>query len=107
MMKNIRLWLQKYRRREFLPGYIFDIPVYIYGIYLVLKARHIGFFSNINPGMMLSGFAGYSKYEDVHNFESKLLPKTILIKQGNNSDYCEQEMKKNNIYYPCIVKPNL
>jgi len=79
MIKIIRLWLQKYRRREFLPGYIFDIPVYIYGIYLIIKARHIGFFSNINPGMILSGFAGYSKYNDIDKFDAKLLPTTILI----------------------------
>ncbi|MFA7298162.1 MAG: hypothetical protein WC010_00805 [Candidatus Absconditabacterales bacterium] len=107
MIKIIRLWLQKYRRREFLPGYIFDIPVYIYGIYLIIKARHIGFFSNINPGMILSGFAGYSKYNDIDKFDAKLLPTTILITSGHDSQYCEQEMKKNNIAYPCIMKPTL
>ena len=106
-MKNIRLRLQKYRRREFRPGYIFDIPVYIYVAYLVIKARHIGFFSNINPGMMLSGFAGYSKYDDIDKFEQKYLPISILITEGKDIKYCEQEMKKNTIIYPCIAKPTL
>lgn len=107
MIKNIRLWIQKHRRREFWPGYIFDIPVYIYFLYLATRARHLGFFSNVNPGMMLSGFAGYSKYEDINKFEARLLPTTILITQGQDSEYSEKKMKENNIHYPCIAKPTL
>lgn len=107
MTKYIRLWIQKYTRREFWPGYIFDIPVYVYFLYLASRAKHLGFFSNVNPGMMLSGFAGYSKYEDIDKFEAKLLPKSILIIEGHDSEYSEQQMKQNNIQYPCIAKPTL
>ncbi|MEI8008376.1 MAG: hypothetical protein WCI00_02835 [bacterium] len=107
MLKNIQRRIQKYRRREFWPGYIFDIPVYIYVGFLVFKARHIGFFSNINPGMTLSGFSGYGKHEDMDKFESKLLPISIFIEKGNNSEYIENKMKENNIHYPCIAKPTL
>ncbi|EKD25222.1 MAG: hypothetical protein ACD_80C00102G0014 [uncultured bacterium (gcode 4)] len=107
MQKNIRLWIQKYRRWEFWPGYLFDIPVYIYCTYLVIKAGHIGFFSNINPSMILSGFAGYSKYDDIDKFEPRLLPISILITEGHESEYSEQQMKENNIHYPCIAKPTL
>lgn len=107
MSKYIRLWIEKYRRWEFLPGYIFEIPVYIYCAYLVIKAGHLGFFSNINPGMMLSWFAGYSKYDDMDKFDPKLLPISILIQQGKDIDYCEQEMKKQHINFPCIAKPTL
>lgn len=107
MTKNIRLWIQKYRRREFWPGYLFDIPVYAYFLYLAAKAKHLGFFSNVNPGMILSGFAGYSKYEDIDKFEAKLLPTTVLITQWHDSKYSESKMKETNIHYPCIAKPTL
>lgn len=101
----MRLRLQKYSRWEFWPGYIFDIPVWIYVSHLVIRAKHMGFFSNINPGMTLSGFAGYGKHEDIDKFDAKYLPTTLFIKEGNDSEYIEQEMKKNQIKYPCIAKP--
>lgn len=107
MVKYIHLRIQKYRRWEFWPAYIFDIPVYIYVIYLVIKAKHIGFFSNINPAMRLSGFTWYSKFDDIDKFEAKLLPTTILISQGHDSRYCEEKMKQHKIHYPCIAKPTL
>lgn len=107
MTKNIHLWIQKYRRREFWPGYVFDIPVYIYFLYLAARAKHLGFFSNVNPGMILSGGAGYNKYEDKKKFEEHIFPKTILIEKGNDSEYIEKEMKKEGIGYPCIAKPTL
>ncbi len=107
MAKNIYTRIQKYTRREFRPGYIFDIPVYLYFLYLALRARHIGFFSNINPSMMLSWFAGYGKHEDIDKFDEKLLPISIYIKKWHDSEYIEQYMKKKNIQYPCIAKPTL
>jgi carbamoylphosphate synthase large subunit len=107
MWKNIGLWLQKYSRREFRPGYIFDIPVYAYFTYLACRAKHLGFFSNINPGMILSGFAGYSKYDDIDKFDQKLLPISIFIQDGHDHEYIEHQMKQNNIHYPCIAKPTL
>ena len=107
MIKKLQRRIQKYRRREFWPGYIFDIPVYLYFAYLAMRAKHLGFFSNVNPGMILSGFAGYSKYNDIDKFEAKLLPISILITQEKDSEYCEQQMKQHKIHYPCIAKPTL
>jgi len=106
-IKNIRLRIQKHKRWEFRPSYIFDIPVYVYIAYLSLKAKSIGFFSNVNPCMILSGAIGYGKHEDLDKFDAKLLPKTIVIKEGQKSEYVEQKMKENNIQYPCIAKPIL
>lgn len=107
MTKKIRLRLQKYKRWEFRPGYIFDIPVYIYFLYLAIRARHLWFFSNVNPWMILSGFSWYGKHEDIDKFEAKLLPISSLITDGHDSDYVENLMKENNIQYPCIAKPTL
>lgn len=107
MTKNIRLRLQKYSRREFRPGYIFDIPVYVYFAYLAIRSKHLVFFSNINPKMMLSGFAGYGKHEDLDKFDPKLLPTTLFITKGHDHGHIEQQMKQQGIKYPCIAKPTL
>ena len=107
MKKTLHLWIQKYRRWEFWPGYLFDIPVYVYFLYLAIRAKHLGFFSNINPDMTLSGFAGYGKHEDMDKFDAKISPITVFVTEGHDNEYIEQEMKKHGITYPCIAKPTL
>jgi len=107
MIKRLQRRIQKYSRREFRPGYIFDIPVYAYFIYLACRAKHIGFFSNINPGMMLSGFAGYGKHQDMDKFNPKLLPVSLFITEWHDAEHIEQQMKQQQIKYPCIAKPTL
>jgi len=99
--------IQKYARREFRPGYIFDIPVYAYWAFLAIKAGHPLFFSNINPGMIFSGFAGYGKYDEIVKFNPELRPKTILIKVGDTFEQVEKEIEKEQILYPFVMKPNM
>lgn len=106
-MKNIRLRLQKYSRWEFRPSYILDIPVYIYWLILSLRAGHLLFFSNINPGMMFSGFAGYGKYDEIMRFDPKLRPKTILVKIGDTFEQVKNQLNEAELIYPMIMKPNL
>ena len=106
-MSSIRLFFQKYTRREFRPGYIFDIPVYVYRIYLSIKARSLSFFSNINPGMHLSGFAGYRKSNDIKRFDPILTPKTIVCDPKMSRQEFTTMMQKAKISYPCIAKPDL
>lgn len=107
MLENIHLRIQKYSRWEFRPGYIFDIPVYAYFLYLAGKARHLGFFSNVNPWMTLSGFAGHGKHEDLDKFDQELLPISIHVIAGTPYDQVEKMMKQKKIIYPCIAKPTL
>lgn len=107
IIKKIIRRLQKYMRREFWPGYIFDIPVYIYWFFLAIRARHPLFFSNINPGMIFSGFAGYGKYDDISKFTPDLIPKTILVKVWADPEKIKSEITKLEIPYPLIFKPDM
>ncbi len=107
MTKNIRLRIQKYKRWEFWPSYIFDIPVYMYFLYLAIRAKHLWFFTNVNPNMTLSGFAWYGKEEDLDKFDPKYLPITIFVTEGHDHEYIEKQMKQIGISYPCIAKPTL
>lgn len=107
MIKNIGLRIEKYKRWEFRPGYIFDIPVYIYFLYLASRARHLCFFSNVNPAMIASWFVWYGKHEDMDKFDEKLLPISIFVKEWEESNYVEKKMEDKKIVYPCIAKPTL
>ena len=107
-MKNkLSRRIQKYARREFWPSYIFDIPVYVYRLYLAARSGHFLFFSNVNPGMIFSGFAGYGKYDEIMKFDLELRPKTILVKMGDEFDQIKKEIDKEIIPYPFIMKPNM
>ena len=106
-MKNIQRRIQKYIRREFWPGYIFDIPVYFYRLYLSCKSGSLVFFSNINLGMLFSGFAGYGKYDEISKFDAELIPKTILVKVGDSFEKIKKEIDVLGIPYPLVMKPNM
>lgn len=104
---KISLFFKKYQRREFRPGYIFDIPLYFYRLYLSLRARSLVFFSNINPGMTLSGFAGHGKYKDLKKFDAHLIPKTIFCTPKDKQENIKKNMNIKGIHFPCIAKPDL
>jgi glutathione synthase/RimK-type ligase-like ATP-grasp enzyme len=57
--------------------------------------------------MTLSGFAGYGKHEDMDKFDTNLLPITVFIRQGHDTEHIEHQMKQHSITYPCIAKPTL
>lgn len=107
MRSQILLFIQKYSRREFLPWYIFDIPQYLYLLYLSIKAKSFTFFSNVNPGMILGWAVGYSKYKDLEIFPDNLKPKTIFVSKGEDINSLLQRLKQSNIEYPCIAKPDM
>ena len=107
MIKKIQRWIQKYSRWEFWPGYIFDIPVYFYRLYLACRSGSLVFFSNINPGMLFSGFAGYGKYDEISKFDAELIPKTILVKMGDSFEKIKKKIDALVIPYPLVMKPNM
>lgn len=107
MIEKLRRWIQKYSRREFRPWYIFDIPVYFYRLYLSCRSGSLVFFSNINPGMLFSGFAGYGKYDEISKFDAELIPKTILVKIGDSFENVKKGIDVVGIPYPLVMKPNM
>jgi len=103
---KLRLFFQKYSRREFRPGYVFDVPQYLYRLYICVKAKSFVFFSNVNPWMFLSWFAGYGKHAELDKFDRELSPKTILIFPKENFWKMTKKIKNVWINYPFIVKPD-
>ena len=107
MIKNIQRRMQKYSKREFWPGYISDIPVYFYYLYLVIKSWSLFFFSNINPCMQFSWFSWTSKYEDLKKFDKSMIPQTIFIKNWESLTDILNNINKSGLQYPLIAKPDL
>ena len=57
--------------------------------------------------MMFSGFAGYGKYDEIIRFTPELRPKTILVKIGADFQETKKNIKKEQIIYPLVMKPNM
>ena len=98
-LKKIQAW-------QLRPSKYFDIPIYLYRLYLSVRAGSFLFFSNANPCMTFSGFAGSSKYADLMLFDREHLPKMILVTKDEDLSAIEAKIEKEGISYPCIVKPN-
>ncbi len=98
---------KKYTNWEYWPSYMFYVPVVPYAFYLALKSRSFGFFSAVNPAIEGSGNGFESKYDTVQLIPTKYRPKTIFIKIGAELNEILPLIRKNNIQFPLIIKPDI
>lgn len=98
---------KKIMRFEFWPFWVLYLPVFIYYLWLSIKARSLSFFTAANPGIYLGGFAGESKIEILSSIEPKYLPNTVFVKAGITSDALIHQLNNNQIHYPFVLKPNV
>jgi hypothetical protein len=92
---------------EYWPFGIIQFPVMIYFLWLALRARSFLFFSASNPGIVMGGMFGESKYEVLKKIPVQYIPVTILVDAtaGKNEILCL--MKETGLRFPVIFKPDL
>ena len=83
------------------------IPVYIYWLWLSFKARSFFFFTASNPGIEYGGMLGESKIKILKTLPDELIPKTILIDKSLSFQDLLILIKKNDVKYPVILKPDI
>ena len=99
--------IEKLTNWEHWPTAMFYVPNVPYGLYLAFKARHLAFFSATNPSIKSSGNGTESKYETMLLVPEKYRPKSILVKPNSNFDDVLIRVKKQNIEFPLIAKPDI
>ncbi len=72
-------WQLKWSRWEYWPFLLIYFPVFIYWIYLSLKARSPIFFAATNPGIQGGGISGESKHAIYQKIPAAYLPKTFYL----------------------------
>ncbi len=97
----IKLW-----KWEFWPYQFFYIPIYFLFIVHGIRCRTLSYFTLVNPGMKLGGFASYSKYEILKQLDPKYLPKTILLNDVRCKEVIIKKMMEQEIFFPIILKPD-
>jgi hypothetical protein len=97
----------KLKSWEYWPFGILQFPVMVYFAWLSLRARSFIFFSASNPGIPMGGMFGESKYDVLKKVPSQYVPKAALILMPSKKDEVLAVIKKHNLRYPLIFKPDL
>ncbi|MES1222962.1 MAG: D-alanine--D-alanine ligase [Bacteroidota bacterium] len=84
--------------------YALIYPVFLW---LCIRCRLTYFFTAANPKIRYGGFMMESKKEIYDLLPEGLYPKTILVKGGTNAAEIITEIRKHNLSFPLIAKPDI
>src|SRR6266850_6684596 len=96
----------KLRSWEYWPFAIVHAPSFIYWLLLSLKERSLFFFSACNPGIVMGGMLGESKFAVHKRVPEEVTPRTVLIQLPSSPDTVLQCMRENGLQFPVIFKPD-
>jgi hypothetical protein len=92
---------------EYWPFGIVQFPVFMYWLWLSLRARSLFFFSASNPTIVLGGMLGESKNDVLKLIPDPYKPKTILVKAPATKEQIMALIKDHRFSFPVIFKPDL
>lgn len=92
---------------EYWPFGLVQFPFFIYWLWLSLRARSLLFFSASNPGILMGGMLGESKFEVLKLIPDQYKPKTILIRYPFSYKQVLASLSENGFHYPVIFKPDM
>ena len=75
-------------------------------VWYCLKLRSVWFFAYSNPKIIFGGMDGETKMDIYNLLPKNLYPETFLVKAHQDFNSIIENIKKNNIPYPFIVKPD-
>jgi hypothetical protein len=101
-----RFWI-KIRHWEYWPFGIIQAPLFIYWLWLSVKARSLFYFSASNPSILTGGMIGESKFDVLNLIPEEFKPKTILIRRPADVEQIRREMENAGISFPCVFKPDI
>lgn len=97
----------KCRSWEYWPFGILHFPLFPYWFWLSVKARSFIFFSASNPGILMGGMFGESKFDVLEKVPQGIKPKTILIRPPTSVQAVMSQIHAQGLNFPLIFKPDL
>ncbi|GGM90579.1 D-alanine--D-alanine ligase [Dyadobacter beijingensis] len=91
---------------EYWPFGVVYIPVFVYWLWLSLKARSFFFFSAANPSIESGGMLGESKIDILDLIDNSYKPVTVFIKRSISEALLSNRFFNANLTFPVIAKPN-
>ncbi|MEQ8703175.1 MAG: hypothetical protein RIC19_04615 [Phaeodactylibacter sp.] len=97
----------KLRNWEYWPSKAFYYPIAPYLIWLMIKARHMCYWSAVNPGIYTAGMGMESKFETLQLLPEPYRPKSVFLPAGISRQEAEAQLQAGALTFPLIVKPDL
>ncbi len=104
---SLRNFFVKLFHWEYWPFGIIHLPLMILWLWYSLRERSLFYFSASNPGILMGGMLGESKYEVQSLLPKEVQAKTILIKFPVTLEEILKKMNEASLYFPVIFKPDL
>ena len=82
------------------------LPIDIFWLYYAIKAGHFWYFTPVNPTLIFAGFEGGSKKEMYDQLPKWSYPNTLLIDPTNDFEKVTELMRKADLNFPVVVKPD-
>jgi hypothetical protein len=95
------------RSWEYWPFGIIQAPLFPYWLWLSLRTRSLAYFSASNPGILMGGMFGESKFEVMEKVPDTCKPQTILIRLPVTVEEVLQQLNESGLIFPLIFKPDL
>jgi len=92
---------------EYWPFGIIQFPVIVYFLWLCVRARSFFFFSASNPGIVMGGMFGESKYDVLKKVPSRYTAITTLVQTPCKKIDVINAMENQGLKLPIIFKPDL
>jgi hypothetical protein len=105
--KHLNHRLSKWLVWEYLPWWLANIPVYAFFAWFALRARHLFFFTNVNPDIPLGGAMGESKSGILQLLPPEIVPPWVLIPAGVSWEDAWRRLQQSGIGFPLIAKPDV
>jgi len=96
----------KLRNWEYWPFGVLHAPFFFYWLLLSLRQRSLFFFSASNPGIVMGGMFGESKFEVQKKLPEGITPKTLLVQWPAATDTVLKRIGENGLKFPVIFKPD-
>lgn len=97
----------KVRNWEYWPSKAFYYPIAPYLIWLMIKARHMCYWSAVNPGIYTAGMGMESKFDTLKLLPEAYRPKSVFLPTGIPQSLVEERLREAGLTFPLIVKPDL
>ena len=92
---------------EYWPFGIIQLPAILYYLFVSIKHRSLVFFSASNPGIVMGGMFGESKFEVLNKLSQEYVPKTILLRKSVDVNSVMTSLEEDSLKFPVIFKPDI
>lgn len=113
LWERLKLWvfkvplLMKLFHWEFWPFNLVYFPVFLYYLFLAVKARSFFFFSAANPSIEFGGMLGESKGDIFKLIPPEYLPTTRRFEAYASANDITRWMRASGLEFPILLKPDI